>query len=254
MRTSELAEFGRVRSAAGEAVLRTQLGARQELMQEVKEGIKAEAVQMPELRQGGPAAETAPRQVLAPEVRSALVQALEVRAEAIPEYALTPEIRQVLREMQLIRQKLAEINELLKTPQGVMQLVREELPERKQRFVIPTVLLTLQAETPQYVKPWTRTLKTPEDEPKYSPPLLTTATTPTAVTIPSPPTYTPVTVPKISEVPTVDVPSVPTYDTGVYKRLPSGWWRLLPPSMFVEDAREGAYRVQEGKRQILALA
>jgi hypothetical protein len=66
----------------------------------------------------------------------------------------------------------------------------------------------------------------------------------------------PTTVPKISEVPTVDVLTVPTYDkhpTLQPTSLPPGWWRLLPP-WEVAGGGEGAYNVQAGKRQILALA
>jgi hypothetical protein len=64
-------------------------------------------------------------------------------------------------------------------------------------------------------------------------------------------------VPKISEVPTPDIRPVPTYETTPAPQpepLPPGWWRLLPPSMFTEDAKEGAYKVQFGKRQVLLLA
>ncbi len=79
---------------------------------------------------------------------------------------------------------------------------------------------------------------------------------PTTSEVPTP-TYTPVppvTVSKISEVPTVDVQPVPTYNPVPQpKPLPPGWWRLLPP-WEVAGGSEGAYRVQEGKRQILALA
>ena len=56
--------------------------------------------------------------------------------------------------------------------------------------------------------------------------------------------------------PTYDVPTVSVYDEDKYpKPLPRGWWHLLPPHIFFTDrASEGVYNVQEGKRQILALA
>jgi hypothetical protein len=198
------------------------------------------------------------QQVLTPETRIGLVQALRARAEAVPEATLTPELRQTLARAQGVGQRLTEIGKLLKTSQGVVQLLKKEIPQRKRRLVIPTVP-QIPTEISEPVPPFPKPdiLKTPESDLKYSPLLLTTTVTPTTSEVPTP-TYTPappVTVSKISEVPVVDVPTVPTYTPASQpKPLPSGWWRHIPPSMFVEDAREGAYRVQEGKRQILALA
>jgi exonuclease VII small subunit len=209
-----------------------------------------------------PVAETAPRQVLTPEERSALVQALRARAEAIPEHALAPEIRQALIQAQLVRQKLAEISELLKSPRAV-QLLKEEPRLKKRRRLIAV---------PSLVRPETTTLippipksdipKTPEGDLKYNPPLLTTTTPTPTVDVPPTPTYTPL-VPQFT---TYDVPTVPTYTSPTYttttptydrypRRLPYGWWRFLPPHMFADRRTgEGAYKVQEGKKQILALA
>jgi hypothetical protein len=45
----------------------------------------------------------------------------------------------------------------------------------------------------------------------------------------------------------------PNETTPPPESLPPGWWWLIPPNMSTED-KEGAYNVQEGKRQILALA
>jgi hypothetical protein len=129
----------------------------------------------------------------------------------------------------------------------------EQAPEEERRPFVAKPL-TLQVEPPQYAKPWIYVLKTPERTSQYEPiSVSTTSTTPTMATIPSPPTYTSTTVPKISEVSAVDVPTVPTYET-TPTPLPPRWWRIIPPSVFIEDAKEGAYKVQAGKRQILLLA
>ncbi len=86
---------------------------------------------------------------------------------------------------------------------------------------------------------------------------------PTMADVPPPPTYPPVPTydaPPIDTPwtpPSRDVPDVPPHKTTPVPQpepLPRGWWRLIPPSVFAEDTREGAYRVQEGKRQILLLA
>jgi hypothetical protein len=211
------------------------------------------------------AAETAPRQVLTPEVRRALVQALEVRAREadatadlakLPETALTPELRQTIAQMQETGRKLAKIDEQLKPPR--LQLLRREPPEKERKPAVPILQIPTETPRPTPTFPKADTLKTPERILQYEVPTVSTSTTPSTADVPFPPTYTPVTVPKIGEVPTVDVPTVPTYETAPEPRptpLPPGWWRLLPPSLFSADrAGEGAYRVQEGKRQILLLA
>jgi len=245
-------ELSKERPTASETVL--QMGDRQGLVQGVKEGVETEAALASDVRQS---VETALRQVLTPEVRSSLVRALEVRANAIPEAALAPEIRHALRQAQEFGRRLAELDALLKSPRVVQLLLRKEPPEEERRTAIPLMRPTLQAETPpQYTEPPTYTPKTPEYVLQYEPTPVPTSTTPTTAEVATP-TYTPVTVPKISEVPAVDVPTVPTYETTPVPQpepLPPGWWRLLPPSLFTEDAKEGAYKVQAGKRQILALA
>jgi hypothetical protein len=197
--------------------------------------------------------------VLTPETRIGLVQALRARAKTVPETALMPEIRQLLEWAQETGLKPTEISKLLKTPHGVQLLLRREPSRKERRPIIPLKPPVLQTETPpQYDEPLVRTPMIPERIPRYKTTLVSTFTTPTTVNVPSPPTYTPVTVPKISEIPTVDVPTVPTYEkspTPRQTRLPSGWWRFLPPWKIADDrASGGAYKVQEGKRQILALA
>ena len=59
----------------------------------------------------------------------------------------------------------------------------------------------------------------------------------------------PLDVPTSEAPPPKELPDVPPPTP-----LPPGWWRLLPPSMFAEDNKEGAYKVQTGKKQILLLA
>jgi hypothetical protein len=198
-----------------------------------------------------------------PEVqKSALVRALEVRTRetptAPPKIILMPEIKQSLEWAQGVGRKLVEIGELLKSPHGVLQLLRKETPKEEERRPFVAKPPMLQTETPpQYAKPPTYTPELFGDILKYNPPLLTRTTTPTTVDVPPPPTYTPATVPKISEVPTVDIPTVPTYETTPMPRpepLPRGWWRLLPPHIFMHGRDEGAYKVQFGKRQVLLLA
>jgi hypothetical protein len=146
---------------------------------------------------------------------------------------------------------------LLKSPRVVQLLLRKEPPEEERRTAIPTAPPILQAEPPRDIKPWVSTPETPERVSQYEPTPVPTSTTLTTADVPPPPTYTPVTVPKISEVPTPDIRPVPTYDTYPAPQpepLPPGWWRLLPPSLFTEDSKEGAYKVQAGKRQVLLLA
>jgi hypothetical protein len=192
-----------------------------------------------------------------PEVQNALVHALKPRAEAVPEIAPAPEIRQAIEWAQEAGRRLAELGEIINSPRIVQLLMRKELPKEERRTAIPLMPPIMQAEPPRDIKPWSSVLKTSEDEPKYNPPLLTQPTTPTTADVPPPPTYTPVTVPQISEVPTPDIRPVPTYDTYPTPQpepLPLGWWRLLPPSLFTEDSKEGAYKVQFGKRQVLLLA
>jgi hypothetical protein len=217
---------------------------------------------------------------LTPEVRSALVEGLETRQRLKESDAtLIGATTAVAAAAQLKKPEL-------------LYAVREfETPETRRRRIIPPLHMpTLQVESPFTVKPPYEIPKSPEYEPKYNLPSLTTTTPPPMAEVPPPPTYTPVptvsiydvptygvpptstytyevppmltytpvpptTVPQISEVPLLEVPTVPTPDTVPEPQpLPPGWWRLLPPGMFAEDAKEGAYRVQEGKRQILALA
>jgi len=206
-----------------------------------------------------PTTEAAVREVLTPETRIGLVQALRARAKTVPETALMPEIRQLLEWAQETGLKPTEISKLLKTPHGVQLLLRREPSRKKRRPIIPLKPPVLQTETPpQYDKPWADTPKLFGDIPMYSSPLLTSTTTPTTANVPSPSTYPPVTVPRISEVPTVGVPPAPINEkspTPRQTRLPFGWWRFLPPWKVADDRADGgAYKVQEGKRQILALA
>jgi hypothetical protein len=134
-------------------------------------------------------------------------------------------------------------------------LLKREPSEKERRPAIP-ILPTSHVEPPQYAKPPTYTPIIPEIDLKHSPSLLTTTATPTAANVPSPLTYPPVAVPKIGEVSTADVPTVPSREAPPpAESLPRRWWRLLPPHTFFSDRTgEGAYRVQEGKKQILALA
>jgi hypothetical protein len=179
-------------------------------------------------------------------MRSALVEGLEIRqrgADAALTKTRTAETAAVrLRKPELLYAVSAS---------------EEEAPKRR-KLIIPPMPPILQAETPtQYAKPPTYTPEPLGDILKYNPPAyLTTTATPTTADVPSPPAYTPVAVPKISEVPAVDVPTVPTsytYPTPQPSPLPPGWWRLLPPDA-VADGSKGAYEVQAGKKQILALA
>jgi len=183
---------------------------------------------------------------------------------------LTSEVRSALVEGLETRQRLKEADATLMAPMTatatavqlrkpeLLYAVRElELPERRRRTVIPLIHVpTTEVQKLEFPFPGTDTPNIPARTPQYKTPLLTTTTTPTTSEVVTP-TYTPITVPKISEVPTLDVPTVPTYDTYPMPQpepLPSGWWRRLPPSLFTEDSKEGAYRVQAGKRQILVLA
>jgi hypothetical protein len=186
------------------------------------------------------------QQLVTPEARSALVQALRTRArEADTTTDLTAPMTTAATAIKL------------KKPTTLYTITAREVekPETRRR-IIPLSLLMLQTETPQYAEPPTRTPEPFGDILKYSPPLLTTTATPTAANVPSPLTYPPVTVPKIGEVPTADVPTVPSREAPPpAESLPRRWWRLLPPHIFFSDRTgEGAYRVQEGKKQILALA
>jgi polyhydroxyalkanoate synthesis regulator phasin len=186
------------------------------------------------------------QQLLTPEVRSALVEGLETR-QRLKEanVALTSPMTSATAAVQL------------KKPMLLYALTAREVetPKRRRLVILPMPQI-LQAKTPpQYVKQPTYTPESFGDI--LTPPLLTQPTQPTTpqINVPPPPTYTPVTVPQISEVPTPDIRPVPTYDTPPMPQpLPLGWWRLLPPSLFTEDAKEDAYEVQFGKRQILALA
>jgi hypothetical protein len=131
-------------------------------------------------------------------------------------------------------------------------------PKRRRRIILP-VPSPLETETPpQYDKPLVYTLMISERIPRYKTTLVSTFTTPTTANVPSPSTYPPVTVPRINEVPTVGVSPAPINEkspTPRQTRLPFGWWRFLPPWKVADDrAGGGAYKVQEGKRQILALA
>jgi hypothetical protein len=91
----------------------------------------------------------------------------------------------------------------------------------------------------------------PEYPTAYPPPdvYTTTTFTPTTYTTPyPPPEQVPIETPSVTTVPSYDVPS---YEV---RPLPFGWWRTLPPSLFAERDRQGAYAAQAGRRQILALA
>ncbi|MFZ8811211.1 MAG: hypothetical protein ACO2PN_24285, partial [Pyrobaculum sp.] len=190
-----------------------------------------------------------------PAVRSALEYALKPRAETITETALTPELRQTLAWAQEVGRKLITLSELVKPPRA-LQLLKEEptLKERRRR-VVP-ILPALQIEPPQGTRPWIRTPEMPERISQYEPMLVPTSITPPMTYVPPMPTYTPLGVPRLTtyDIPTVPTPDVPTYDRYT-RRLPYGWWLHLPPHIFFADrAGEGAYKVQEGKKQILALA
>jgi hypothetical protein len=195
----------------------------------------------------------------------------ETRVVQVPDVyqVLTPEVRGALIEGLEARQRLRETDTTLTAPMtavaaatqlkkpALLYAVREfETPETRRRLIIP--LLHVPTEIQQIEPPpiIAYPSNTPERTPQYETPLLTTTTPPPTYTVTTP-TYTPVssiTVPKISEVPTMDVPTVPTPDTvPVPPPLPPMWWRLLPPDA-VAGGSEGAYRVQEGKKQILALA
>jgi hypothetical protein len=186
--------------------------------------------------------------LLAPEVRSALVEGLETRLKEA-DVTMTSPMTAATTAVKLRKPEL-------------LYAVRElELPKRRRRRIIPLIPPILQVEPPRDIEPWVSTPEIPERTPQYEVPTVPMSTTPTTADVPPPPTYTPVTVPKISEVPAVDVPTVPTYDTPTYdtyptpqpEPLPPGWWRLLPPDA-VASGSEGAYKVQAGKKQILALA
>jgi len=237
-------------------------------------------IQLQEVQRQEPRVE-AGSQLRLPEVqKSALVYALKTRAELIPEVAMTPEIKQAVEWAREFGRKLWELGTELRPV--IRPPPADKEPPDKERKIIPT-LPTLQVEPPSTVKPPYEIPKSPEDEPKYNPPPLTTTTAPPTVDVPPPPTYTPVPTYEMPPVYTSDVPPPPTYTpvptyemppvytsrvdvppTDVPKvpllegppptPLPHGWWRLLPPGMFAEDNKEGAYRAQEGKRQILALA
>ena len=198
-----------------------------------------------------------------PEVRTALEYALRPRAETIPEHALTPEIQQVFAWAQEVGRRLAELDAMLKTPRAV-QLLKEEPPEKRRGLIVTPSLGRPETSVPSPPFPISITLKMPEFPWQYEVPTVPTSTPTPAADVPPSPTYTPVppysptpiSTPQISEVPTVDVQPVPTYDTGPMPQpepLPPGWWRLIPPDA-VAGGREGAYKVQTGKKQILALA
>jgi hypothetical protein len=132
-----------------------------------------------------------------------------------------------------------------------------EPPDRERRPAIP-ILPISQVETPPTVKPPYETPEIsgyefqyePVDQPTAAPP-------PTTYEVPTLSAYMPPTMPKISEVPTPNIQPTPTYETTPVPQptpLPPMWWRLIPPSMFTEDSKEGAYKVQAGKKQVLLLA
>jgi hypothetical protein len=61
----------------------------------------------------------------------------------------------------------------------------------------------------------------------------------------------------VHPIPILDITWVPTPTVGpisVPEPLPPWWWRLFPPDAFAGGGRQGAYRVQSGRRQLLALA
>jgi polyhydroxyalkanoate synthesis regulator phasin len=187
------------------------------------------------------------QQLLMPEIRSALVEGMETRQRLKEaDVALTSPMTSAAAAVRLRKPELL-----------YAVSTREVEKPKRRRLIIPLMPPIMQAETPQYTEPWTKTPESFGDVLKYNLPLLTPLTTPPTADVPPTPTYTPISVPQISEVPTVDVPTMPTYDAYPMPQpepLPSGWWRFLPPSMFTEGAKEGAYNVQSGKKQILALA
>jgi hypothetical protein len=150
---------------------------------------------------------------------------------------------------------VAAATQLKKPTQLYAVSTREvETPKRRRRIIPPPMHIPTEIQEPAQTFPIPDTLKTTKYTPQYEPVSFTTTTPPPTAEVPTPPAYTPVTVPKISEVPTVDVPTVPPYDvTPVPQPLPPGWWRFLPPDAFAGGS-EGAYKVQSGKKQILALA
>jgi polyhydroxyalkanoate synthesis regulator phasin len=163
------------------------------------------------------------------------------------------------RELRLHRMTAAQLEKpkLLYTALEELETTKIT-PKRRRRIILP-VPSPLETETPpQYDEPLVRTPMISERVPRYKTTLVSTFTTPTTANVPSPSTYPPVTVPRISEVPTVGVPPAPINEkspTPRQTRLPFGWWSFLPPWKVADDrAGEGAYKVQEGKRQILALA
>jgi hypothetical protein len=163
----------------------------------------------------------------------------------------------------------------LEKPKPLYKVLEEvEVPKRRRRRrrIILPFLPSLEPEIPpQDTRTWILIPKLPEDIPKYIPPFLTTTITPLAADVPPSPTYTPLAVPQLTtyDVPTYYVPTVSTSDVPTYyvptepayyvptEPLPYGWWRFLPPGIFFGDRTgtgDGAYKVQEGKKQILALA
>ena len=163
----------------------------------------------------------------------------------------------------------------LEKPKPLYKVLEEvEVPKRRRRRrrIILPFLPSLEPEIPpQDTRTWIRIPELPEDIPKHIPPFLTTTVTPLAVDVPPSPTYTPLAVPQLTtyDVPTYYVPTVSTSDVPTYyvptepayyvptEPLPYGWWRFLPPGIFFGDRTgtgDGAYKVQEGKKQILALA
>jgi polyhydroxyalkanoate synthesis regulator phasin len=183
-------------------------------------------------------------QVLTPEVRSALIETLETRQRPKETGATTTAPMTTVAAATQLRKP-----ELLYT----VTVKEFETPETRQRLIIP--LSHIPTEIPELAPkfPIPDTSGTPKYTPQYeSPPLTTTTTLPTYTV--TTPTYPPITVPKISEIPTVGVQPAPTPDTVPQPTpLPPGWWRLLPPDS-VAEGNEGAYKVQEGKKQVLALA
>jgi len=137
---------------------------------------------------------------------------------------------------------------------------REVELQKRRRRVVPPKPRVLWAEESliKYVEPRTTLPRVPEINLKH-PPLLATTATPNPLTVTAP-TYATFTVPKIRRTPTYRVPTASTYSTTPPprrpppRRLPSGWWHLLPPRIFADRTGGGAYKVQGGKRQILALA
>jgi len=144
----------------------------------------------------------------------------------------------------------------LRKPSPLHAVGELEVPKTKQRLIIvPPLKVPTEMQEVAMPLPMTSTLKM-ENVSQYKTPSLTATTTPTTSEVATP-TYAHITVSKISDDLWRDVPTVPVYDTvpaPLPMPLPPMWWRLLPPGSIAGDGREGAYKMQFGRKQVLALA